>query len=61
MLRVMIGAFFVIPGKGAAAMSIQEVNFPKGQWVLKTEILEGSKKRGFFRTKTRSNITILKS
>lgn len=44
MLRVMIGAFFVIPGKGAAAISIQEVNFPKGQWVLKTEILEGSKK-----------------
>lgn len=52
MLRVMIGAFFEIPRKGAAAMSIQEVNFPKGQWVLKTEILEGSKKKGFFQNQT---------
>lgn len=29
-------------------MSIQAANFPKGQRVLKTEILEGSKKMGFF-------------
>lgn len=44
----MIGALFAIPGIGAAAMSIQEANPPKGQWVLKTEIFKNSKKMGFF-------------
>lgn len=44
----MIGALFAIPGIGAAAMSIQEANFPEGQRVSKTKILEGSKKIVFF-------------
>lgn len=44
----MIGALFAIPAIGATAMSIQEANFTKGHRVLKTEILEGSKKMGLF-------------